>query len=118
VGSLHWLIVIPLYFFGSITLLLSFILAARLLRLRVSVDPLVTAASALAIGLIVVPLVAGWVTLDAYAGLVLAVLIVASFALAGLDTLLQSLVPLPLDEELRGDEPAKTSISARAASIE
>jgi hypothetical protein len=41
---LHWLIVIPLYFFGSITLLLSFILAARLLRLRVSVDPLVTGA--------------------------------------------------------------------------
>jgi len=53
VRSLHLLIVIPLYLFGSITLLLSFILAARLLRLRVSVDPLVTGASALAIGKVV-----------------------------------------------------------------
>jgi hypothetical protein len=118
VGSLHWLIVIPFYLFGSITLLLSFILAARLLRLRVSVDPLVTGASALAIGLIVVPLVAGWVTLDAYRGRVLVLLIVTSFALAGLDTLLQRLVPLPLDEELREGEPAKTRVSGRAASIE
>jgi hypothetical protein len=115
---LHWLIVIPLYFFGSITLLLSFILAARLLRLRVSVDPLVPGASALAIGLIVVPLVAGWTTLDAYGGRVLVMLIAASFVLAGLDALLQSLLPLPLDAELREGEPAKTSISRRAASIE
>ena len=116
--SLHWLILIPFYFVGSITLLLSFILAARLLRLRVSVDPLVPAACALAIGLTLVPLVAGRVTLDAYGGRVLVVLIVASFALAGLDTLLRPLVPLPLDEELREGEPAKTRISGRAASIE
>ena len=116
--SLHLLIVIPLYLFSSITLLLSFILAARLLRLRVSVDPLVTGAPALAIGLIVISLAAGWMILDEHAGRVLVVLIAASFALAGLDTLLRSLVPLPLDEELREGEHAKTSISGRAASIE
>jgi len=105
VESLHWLILIPFYFFGSITLLLSFILAARVSRLRVSVDPLVPGACALAVALIVVPLLAGWVTLDAYGGRVLVVLIVASFTLAGLDALLQPLVPLPLDEELRESEP-------------
>jgi hypothetical protein len=88
------------------------------LRLRVSVDPLVTGASASAIGLIVVPLVAGWVTLDVYAGRLLVVLIVASFALAGLDTLLRPLAPLPLDEELGESEHAKTGVSGRAASIE
>jgi hypothetical protein len=115
---LHWLILIPFYFFGSITLLLSFILAARVSRLRVSVDPLVPGACALAVALIVVPLLAGWVTLDAYGGRVLVVLIVASFTLAGLDALLQPLVPLPLDEELRESEPAKARISGRAASIE
>jgi hypothetical protein len=104
--------------FGSINLLLSFILAARLFRLRVSVDPLVTGASALAIGLIVVSLAAGWMTLDEHAGRLLVVLIAASFALAGLDTLLQSLVALPLDEELREDGHAKTRSSGRAASIE
>ena len=107
-GSLHWLIVVPLYFFGNMTLCLSFIVAARLLRLRVSVEPLVTGTSALAIVLTVVPLVAGWVTLDASAGRVLIVLIVASFAVAGLDTLLQSLLPLPLDKELREGEPERT----------
>jgi hypothetical protein len=58
------------------------------------------------------------VTLDAYRGRVLFVLIVSSFAVAGLDALLQSLLPLPLDEELREAETAKTSISRRAASIE
>jgi hypothetical protein len=115
---LHWLIVIPFYIFGSITLLLSFILATRLLRLRVSVDPLVPGACGLAIGLIAVPLAAGWVTLDAYAGRVLVVLIVTSFALAGLDTLLRPLAPLPLDEELREGEHAKTGASGLAASIE
>jgi len=117
-GSLHWLIVVPFYLFGSITLLLSFILAARLLRLRVALDPLVTGACALSIVLNVVPLIAGWVSLDAYAGRVLVTLIVASFALAGLDTFLRPLVPLPLDEELREDEPPNPRISGRAASIE
>ena len=96
---MHWMIVIPLYIFGSITLLLSFILAARLLRLRV-------------------PLAAGWVTVDAYTGRVLLVLVAASFALAGVDTLLGSVMPLPLDEELREGEPAGGSTSGRAASIE
>jgi hypothetical protein len=105
---LHWLIVIPLYFFASLALLLSFILVARLLRLRVSVEPLTAGASALAFALIVAPLVAGWVTLDAYTGRILLVLIVASFAAVGVDTLLQPLLPLPLDDELREGEGAKT----------
>jgi hypothetical protein len=108
VGSLHWLIVIPLYFFAAVTLSLSSILVARLMRLRVSFDPLVTGASAVAIGLIVGPLVAGWLTLDAHTGRVLLVLIVASFAVAGLDTLLQSLLPLPLDDELHEFSPPKS----------
>jgi hypothetical protein len=107
VGRLHWLVLIPFYFFGSLTLLQSLILAARLLRLRISVDPLVIGACTLAIGLIVIPLVAGWVTLDAYRGRVLLVLIATSFAVAGLDALLQSVLPLPLDEELREGEAHK-----------
>jgi hypothetical protein len=108
VEGMRWLIVIPLYFFAALTLSLSFILVARLMRLRVSFDPLVTGASAVAMGLIVGPLVAGWVALAAYTGRVLLVLIVASFAVAGLDTLLQSLLPLPLDGELHELTPAKS----------
>ncbi len=114
-GSLHWLIVVPLYFFTTLTLVLSFIQVARLLRLRVSVDALVTGASALAIGLIVAPLVAGWVTLDAYTGRAMLVLIVASFAVAGLDALLrESLPPLPLDDELREVSPPRPAARSGA----
>jgi hypothetical protein len=100
VGSLHWLIVIPLYFFAALALLLLSIVVARLLRLRVSINPLVTAAVIAALAVVVAPLVAGWVTLEAYTGRVLAALLVASFALAALDTLLQSLLPVPLDKQL------------------
>jgi hypothetical protein len=108
VESLHWLIVVPLYFFTALTLSLSLILVARLIRVRVSFDTLATGASAVAIGLIVTLLVAGWLTLDAYMGRVLLVLIVASFAVAGLDTLLQSLLPLPLDDELYELSPPRS----------
>lgn len=105
-GGLRWLIVVPLYFFTAMVLLPFFILVARLLRLRVPVDPLVTAASSLALGLVAASLVAGWVSL-AHAGRVLMALIATSFALSGLDALLQSSLPLPLDEELLEDEGAK-----------
>jgi hypothetical protein len=115
---MRWLIVVPFYFFGSITMLLSFILAARLLHLRVALAPLVTGAVALVAGVIAVPLVTGWMTLDEYGGRGLIVLIAASFSLAALETFVRSSVPLPLDEELSEDKPAKASISGRAASIE
>src|SRR5262249_4619433 len=98
-------------------MLLSFILAARLLRLQVALDPLATAAARLVVGLIAVSLVTGWVTLDEYGGRGLVVLIVASFALAGLETLVRPSMPLPLDEELNEDEPAKTRLSGRAAIV-
>jgi xanthine/uracil permease len=97
---LHWLIVIPLYFFAALALLLLSILIVRLLRLRVSVNPLVTGAVIFALALIVAPVVAGWVTLDAYTGRSLLVLILATFAIAALDTLLRSHLPIPLDKEL------------------
>jgi hypothetical protein len=105
---LHWMVVIPMYFFTAMTLLALFILVARLLRARVSLDPLVASACALALGLAVGPLVVGWATLDAYTGRVVLGLIVVSLALTGLDTILRSPLPLPLDEELREDGRPKT----------
>jgi hypothetical protein len=100
VGSLHWLIVIPLYFFAALSLLLLSIVGARLLRLRVSINPIVTAAVSAALLLVVAPVVIGWVTLEIYTGRLLVALLLASFAIAALDTLLQSLLPLRLDKEL------------------
>ena len=99
-GSMHWLIVIPLYFFAALALLLSLMLVSRLLRLRVSVNPLVTIAVTVSLALIVAPVVIGWATLDSYTGRVLLVLMLSTFAMALIDTFLQTYLPVPLDKEL------------------
>lgn len=98
--NFHWLIVIPLYFFAALAMLLFLILAARLLRLKVSVNPLVTTAVTVSLAFIVAPVVIGWATLDSYTGRGLLVLGLATFLIAGIDTLLQTFLPLPLDKEL------------------
>jgi hypothetical protein len=100
VHNFHWLIVIPLYFFAALALLLFLVLVARLLRLRVSVNPLVTTAVTLSLAFIVAPVVIGWATLDSYTGRVLLALMLGTFALAAVDTFLQSFLPVPLDKEL------------------
>jgi len=100
VHNFHWLIVIPLYFFSALALLLFLVLVARLLRLRVSVNPLVTTAVSVSLGFIVAPVVIGWATLDSYTGRVLLALMLSTFALAAVDTFLQGFLPVPLDKEL------------------
>lgn len=98
--NFHWLIVIPLYFFAALAMLLFLILAARLLRLKISVNPLVTTAVTVSLALIVAPVVTGWATLDSYTGRGLLVLMLATFAIVAIDTFLQSFLPVPLDKEL------------------
>lgn len=44
-GSLHWLVLIPFYFLTAPTLLLLAMLGARMLRLRVSINPIVCGSS-------------------------------------------------------------------------
>jgi hypothetical protein len=100
VHNFHWLIVIPLYFFAALAMLLFLMLVARLLRLKISVNPLVTTAVSASLALIVAPVVIGWATLDSYTGRGLLVLMLGTFALAAIDTLLQNVLPVPLDKEL------------------
>lgn len=99
-GNLHWLILIPFYFFGALGLLLASMATARVLRLRVSVNPLVVGAVLASMALLVVPLAAGWASIDDYSGLALLALVLVTFVVAALDTLLEPLLPLPLDKEL------------------
>ena len=100
-GTLHWLIVVPFYFFGALSLLLLFMVVARLLRLKVKVNTLVTTAVLLAMVGVAVPLVADWAEIDDYSGRILLLIGIESFILAAIDTLLESRLPLPLDQELR-----------------
>jgi hypothetical protein len=99
---LHWLILIPYYFFLALTVSLLLVLLARFSRVRVPANYLVSAAVLLAIGAVALPLVTGRATLADYTARGFVVLAAASFLLATLDTILASVLPLPLDQELKG----------------
>lgn len=100
-GYLHWLIVIPFYFFGSLAALPLLIVICRLLRLKVSINTLVGAAIALSIAGIVIPLAADWVDLTAFRGRQMLALAVLSMLLVAVDAALVNALPLPLDKELQ-----------------
>jgi hypothetical protein len=103
VGKLHWLILVPYYFFGAITLLGVLLLVARLLRLKLSINAIVTAAIVGTLVALAVPLLAGWVSIQALTGLGVALLLLASFLFAAIDAMLSKQLPLPLDEELTAE---------------
>jgi len=100
-GTLHWLIVIPFYFFGALSLLLALMVVARLLRLKVKANTLVMIAVTVSIVGVALPLVAGWAEIHDYSGRIMLLIGVVSFLLAAADTLLEPRLPLPLDQDLR-----------------
>lgn len=97
---MHWLVVIPFYFFSALAVFLSLAVASRILRLKVGANTIATAAVCLAVLALAVPLIANWADVEDLTGRRLLILGAASFVLAGLDTFLQSLLPLPIDAEL------------------
>lgn len=96
----HWLVVIPFYFFSAIFMFLLLAVASRVIRLQVGANALATTAVIVAVALVAVPLACGWIDLEHLNGRRLLALAAASFVLAGLDTLLQPLLPLPVDRDL------------------
>jgi hypothetical protein len=103
VGKLHWLILVPYYFFGAITLLGVLVFIARVLRLKVLINALVITAILVTMASLAIPLIAGWVGISSLTGFGVALLLLASFLLAALDTLISKALPLPLDEELTAE---------------
>ena len=97
---LHWLVVIPFYFFSALAVFLLLALVSRILRLKVGANTIATTAVCLAVLVVAVPLMADWTDLEHLSGLRLLMLGAATLVLAGLDTLLQSLLPSPIDAEL------------------
>ena len=98
---MHWLIVIPYYFLGSLAALPILMTVCRLARVEVSINALVGSAIGLSLAFIAVPLACDWVDLAAFTGRPLLVLGLLSFLFAAADVMLAPRLPLPLDNELR-----------------
>jgi len=98
---LHALILIPFYFCSAIFALPVLVVLARVLRIKVGINPLVYLAIGSAVAGIVVPLAAGLLPLRAYNGRGLLILVLGSLVLAAVDSLLKRALPLPLDDELQ-----------------
>lgn len=103
-GSLHWLIVVPFYFFGALALVSGLVLITRILRLSLGINAIVIASIGLSLAGLTIPLWLDWVDLESLTGLRAAGLLILSFVFAGLDALLKDRLPLPLDEDLEIDE--------------
>ena len=97
---MHWLVVVPFYFFGALATFLVLALASRVLRLRVGANGLAITAVILGVGVVAIPLAADWIDLAHLGGRRLLVLGASTFVLAALDTALQSVLPLPADHDL------------------
>jgi hypothetical protein len=100
VGSMHWLIVIPFYFFGALTLLLALMLLCRLVRVSPPVNSLVMVAVFASLALFIAGFALDLISLHYLSGVRLLILGLASFALAAIDATLQTWLPLSLDQEL------------------
>jgi hypothetical protein len=97
---LHWLVVVPFYFFSAILTFLLLSLASRIVRLRVGANSLAIASVILAVAVVALPLALDWIDLPHLNGRRLLALGAATFVLAALDTLLQPLLPVPADRDL------------------
>jgi hypothetical protein len=101
VGSTHWLLLIPYYFFGALGALLLLILLSRTARLHLSLNLLSTTAVVLAIGSVTVPILTGCLSLRDYTVSRMLLLVGTTCVLALLDALVQPALSLPLDKELQ-----------------
>jgi hypothetical protein len=100
VGSTHWLLLIPYYFFAALGALLLLILLSRMARLRLSLNLLATTAVLLGIGFVTVPILTGCLRLEDYTVGRMLGLVGATCVLALVDSLLQPTLAIALDKEL------------------
>lgn len=99
---LHWLILIPYYFIGTITVTALLSTLCRLTRLNLSANTLIRTAVVCTLVLLVGPLWLGWISSAFFTTKGLILLLALSFVLAGLDAALRKKLPLAMDHELRG----------------
>lgn len=96
---MHWLFLVPFYVFIAIGVFLSLSILCRLLRLKLSANALAVTAVIVGVVIVLLPLFEG-IQLSDYTGRRLLMVGAVTFVLATIDTLLEPLLPLPLDAEL------------------
>jgi hypothetical protein len=97
---MHWLILIPYYFFGALTVLAFLMLACRLLRLGVGMGTIAATAVGVVIASLVIVLAFDVVDIHDFTFLPMLGLFALSLLFAGVDAMLATSLPLPLDDEL------------------
>lgn len=99
-SSLHWLIVVPYYFFLAMAYLSILMVGSRLLRIPAAINTLVGISIAVAFLDLVVLLGFVGISIRSFTLLPLLAIFAVSLAFAAIDVLLARRLPLPLDEEL------------------
>lgn len=97
---MRWLLLIPFYVFLAIATFLVLSIACRIVRLKLAAHTLAVTAVITGVAIVVLSLFEHWVEIPDLTGMRLVILMVVTFALAALDTLLERILPLPLDQEL------------------
>jgi hypothetical protein len=95
----HYLLLVPFYVFIAIGVFLLLSILCRLLRLKLSANALAVTAVIVGVVIVLLPLFEG-IQLSDYTGRRLLVVAAVTFVLATIDTLLEPVLPLPLDTEL------------------
>jgi len=100
VGSLHWLILFPYYFFIALAYLGVLMVVSRLLRIKTSINTLIGISIAVSVIDLVVVFAFDFVEIGDFRFWPLLAIFAVSLVCATLDNLLQGKLPLPLDDEL------------------
>lgn len=98
--TLHWLILVPYYFFLALAYLSLLMVGTRLLRIKTSINTLVGIAIAVSVLDLVVLFAFDILEIDHFRFWPLLGIFAVSLVFAAIDHLLHERLPLPLDEEL------------------
>lgn len=96
---MHWFFLVPFYVFIAIGVFLTLSILCRLVRLKVAANTLAVTAVVTGVVVVLLPLIEG-IQLSDYTGRRLLMVGAVTFLLATIDTLLEPVLPLPMDQEL------------------
>lgn len=99
-SSLHWLILIPYYFFSALSFFLLFSVICRVVRASISANPIAITAVVAGLVATAAPLLSGATELADYSWPGMLALFAISMVLALVDTILKGSLSLPADAEL------------------
>ena len=97
---MRWLLLIPFYVFTAIAVFLLLSIVCRVLRIKLAAHTLAITSVVLGVAVVCLSFFEHFIELPDLTGMRLVILAAVTFLLAAVDTLLEPLLPLPLDKEL------------------